>query len=113
MTKQYRVYFLNDSVITLSEEEMQQLVVQTSQRMTTELAFIVNINGGRRLFIRVENITYIDQEEIEGESGVVTPPSPAEIRAQKEAVVTNRPTDLGEQLANPNLGKETPGGGGQ
>lgn len=61
---------------------------------------------GRWILINLSHVLSIEEEPVtEATSGVVTPPSPAQIKAEKEQQEQQKAPNLEEQLANPEVGK--------
>lgn len=101
MKKQYRIYFLNAESIILTDEEYQ---IFMNELRSTSVPFILT-GVGREILIRLDTMTYVLSENIEGESNVVTPPSPTQLREERKQEEASRPVTLDDQLANPDVAK--------
>lgn len=101
---QYRFHFLNEENVILTAEEFDVFIKTVSINSQTNIYIDSRTNKG----FNMHNMTYFEPEEVEdtGEGKVIKPPSASEIRAEKEEIEQNTPTNLTDQLTNPNLGEE-------
>lgn len=101
--RQFRFYFLSEDSFVLSAEEMKQLIQLPVEQGRNIVRFASkNREGG----INLENVNYYISEDVEdGEGSVVKPPTPAEVRREHDEQEANRPIQLDDQLANPEVGK--------
>lgn len=101
---QYRFHFLNEESIVLTQEEFRFFQKVIAADPNRQLFLCENWGKGFQL----HNLTYYEAEEVAdlaGEGKVITPPTPAEIREAHKQETSERPTDLGDQLSNPELGE--------
>lgn len=100
MIRQYRVNFLNAEALVLNQAEFDQL---ENKHATTDVIRLETPD--RVVYLWLGTITNIVSENIEAESHVVTPPTPQQLRAEKDQEAANAPVTLDDQLANPEVAK--------
>lgn len=102
--KQYRFHFLNEESVVLTEEEFTTFTQVYTLDPKIELFIVTGWQKG----LQLHNMTYFEAEEVAvavTEGKVIIPPTPAEVREAHKQDTTERPTDLGDQLSNPDLGE--------
>lgn len=100
--RQYKVYFLNGDVVTLSEIEFREFNEATI-KLPKGFVFLFEVD--RTIGLRVENITYIESEDIEANDKVVTAPTASELKAEEQQRLREQPVTLDDQLDNPEVGQ--------
>lgn len=94
---QYKYFFLNGDVLVLTQEEVAAIV-----EMNGRWTFKTPTRYGSLI---ISNITHMLSENIEGESGVVKPVTPAQLRQQSQQEDQRKDVTLDGQLANPEVAK--------
>ena len=92
---QYKIYFSSGNILVVTPE---QLGIFFKRMEYTPLMDDVPLIG-------YFGIDYIIREVITQTTAVITPPTPAQLRAEKEEERQNQPVTLEDQLDNPEVGK--------
>lgn len=100
---QVRIYFTGGNYHDMPLEDWDKIYERIREGSPNYLKII----APRCITLNLNNISHvIEIDEPKAESTVVTPPSPAQVRNEKEKTEELTDRSLDSQLADPNLGEE-------